>query len=90
MPIQIQAGPAINVVRDPSGARVEGGSAIPIAVVSDGRAVGGTRSATRVVVVTNPDHVEGGPAIPVVASPAGSAVEGGPAMRVVVVQGSLP
>lgn len=89
MPIQIQGGPALNVVADPSGARVEGGSAIPVAVVSDARAVGGTRSATRVVVVTNPDHVEGGPAIPVIASPAGTPVEGGPAMRVYVVQGSL-
>lgn len=87
MPI-VQAGPAMNVVVDASGARVEGGSAIPVAVVTDGRAQTGGK-ATRVVVVTNPDHVEGGPAIPVVASPAGTAVEGGPAMRVVVVQGSL-
>jgi len=89
MAIQIQGGPAINVVPDASGARVEGGAAIPVAVVTDGRAVSGNK-ATRVVVVTNPDHVEGGAAIPIVAAAAGDvAVEGGPAMRVYVVQGSL-
>lgn len=88
MPIQIQGGPAINVVVDNSGQRAEGGAAIPVAVVTDGRAVTGNK-ATRVVVVTNPDKVEGGPAIPVVAAPAGTPIEGGPAMRVYVVQGSL-
>ena len=89
MPIQIQGGPAINVVVDSSaGAQFEGGSAIPVAVVTDGRRVTGNK-ATRVVVVTNPDHIEGGPAIPVVAANAGDPVEGGPAMRVYVVQGSL-
>lgn len=83
-----QGGPAMNVVVDTSpGAQVEGGSAIPVAVVT-GRAVTGNK-ATRVVVVTNPDHIEGGPAIPVVAAPAGDPVEGGPAMRVYVVSGSL-
>ena len=89
MPIQIQGGPAINVVVDSSGQRAEGGAAIPVAVVTDGRRVTGNR-ATRVIVVTNPDKVEGGPAIPVVAAaPGDTAVEGGPAMRVYVVQGSL-
>ena len=84
----VQGGPAMNVVVDTSpGAQVEGGSAIPVAVVT-GRAVTGNK-ATRVVVVTNPDHIEGGPAIPVVAAPAGDPVEGGPAMRVYVVAGSL-
>ena len=84
----VQGGPAMNVVVDTSpGAQVEGGSAIPVAVVT-GRAVTGNK-ATRVVVVTNPDHIEGGPAIPVVAAPAGDPVEGGPAMRVYVVSGVL-
>jgi len=84
-----QGGPAMNVVVDTSpGAQVEGGSAVPVAVVT-GRAVTGNK-ATRVVVVTNPDHIEGGPAIPVVAAAAGdTAVEGGPAMRVYVVSGVL-
>lgn len=85
-----QGGPAMNVVVDTSpGAQVEGGSAVPVAVVT-GRAVTGNK-ATRVVVVSNPDHIEGGPAIPVVAAAAGdTAVEGGPAMRVYVVSGRLP
>ena len=84
----VQGGPAMNVVVDTSpGAQVEGGSAIPVAVVT-GRAVTGNK-ATRVVVVSNPDRIEGGPAIPVVAAPAGDPVEGGPAMRVYVVSGSL-
>lgn len=83
-----QGGPAMNVVVDTSpGAQVEGGSAIPVAVVT-GRAVTGNK-ATRVVVVSNPDRIEGGPTIPVVAAPAGDPVEGGPAMRVYVVSGVL-
>lgn len=87
MPI-IQGGPAMSVVVDTSGQRVEGGSAIPVAVVT-GRATQGGK-AQRVVVVTNPDKIEGGPAIPVVAAaPGDTAVEGGPAMRVYVVSGSL-
>jgi len=79
----------MNVVVDTSaGAQVEGGSAVPVAVVT-GRAVTGNK-ATRVVVVTNPDRIEGGPAIPVVAAaPGDTAVEGGPAMRVYVVSGVL-
>lgn len=66
---------------------VEGGAAIPVAVVTDGRAVVGG-PAQRVVVVTS-GPVQGGPARPIVAAPSGAVVQGGPAIRVYVVSGSL-
>lgn len=64
-----------------------GGPALPVAVVSDGRAsVGGP--ATPVYVVTS-GPVMAGPAMPVVVAPAGTPVAGGPAVPVYVVSGSL-
>ena len=62
-------------------------AAIPVAVVTDGRAVVGG-PAQRVVVVTS-GPVQGGPARPIVAAPSGAVVQGGPAIRVYVVSGSL-
>lgn len=86
MAVTIQGGPALNVSVDSNTARHEGGPAIPVAVVSDGRAaVAGP--ARRVIVVTNPSHIQGGPAVPVVSAPVGARVAAGPALRVYVVPG---
>lgn len=79
-------GPAIKVSL-PTGGERAGGPALPVAVVSDGRAVQGGPAVAGYLVTSGP--VLGGPAIPVVAAAAGSPVVGGPAIPLYVVSGVL-
>jgi hypothetical protein len=65
----------------------QAGPAVPVAVVSDGRATQAGPAVPVYVVTSGP--VQGGPAVPVVAAATGATVAGGPAMPVYVVSGSL-
>jgi hypothetical protein len=79
-------GPA-KAVSVKTGGRQAGGPAIPIAVVTDGRAVEGGPATPIYIVTSGP--VQGGPAQPVVAAAAGRAISGGPAVPAFVVSGSF-
>lgn len=81
-----QGGPAKQVSVQ-TGGRQQGGAAIPIAVVTDGRAVEGGPAVPIYLVTSGP--VQGGPALPVVAAAAGARVAGGPAVPAYVVSGSF-
>lgn len=81
-----QGGPATRVAVQSSGRR-QGGAALPVAVVSDGRAVQGGPAMPIYVVTSGP--VQGGPALPIVAAASGAPVAAGPALPVYVVSGSL-
>lgn len=82
----ILGGPAIPVSAQ-TGGRQQGGAAIPVAVVTDGRGVVGGPALPVYVVTSGP--VQGGPALPIVAAATGRAVQSGPAIPVYVVSGSL-
>lgn len=79
-------GPAVPVSTATTPTR-QAGPALPVAVVSDGRAVRAGAAVPVYVVTSGP--VQAGPAYPIVAAAAGSRVEGGPAIPVYVVSGSL-
>lgn len=81
-----QGGPAKSVSVQ-TGGQQQGGAAIPIAVVTDGRAVEGGPAQPIYVVTSGP--VQGGPALPVVAAAAGARVAAGPAVPAYVVSGSF-
>ena len=81
-----QGGPATRVSVQVGGI-VQGGPALPVAVVTDGRPVEGGPAQPVYVVASGP--VMGGPAVPVVLAPAGATVESGSAIPVYVVSGSL-
>lgn len=81
-----QGGPAKAVSVQTTGA-VIGGPAVPVAVVTDGRAVEGAIAQPIQVVTSGP--VQGGPALPVVAAASGARVAAGPPLKVYVVSGSF-
>lgn len=74
-----------------SAGKVQGGAALPVRVVSEGTLLSTEAGpAFQVVDVTNLNGpVVAGPPIPVFLAPPGAKVEGGPAIPVVVVEGSL-
>lgn len=81
-----QGGPATRVSVQ-AGGQLQGGAALPVAVVTDGRAVEAGPAQPVYVVASGP--IQGGPAVPVVLAVAGAFVESGAAIPVFVVSGSL-
>lgn len=77
-------GPALPVVVQ-NGGEQQGGAAIPIMVVSDGRATQGG-PATPIYIATGGPQ-QGGPALPVVAAPYGQRIAGGDAVPAYIVGG---
>lgn len=81
-----QGGPAKPVTVQ-AGGQQQGGAAIPVTVVTDGRAVEGGPALPIYLVTSGP--VQGGPALPVVAAPYGARAVGGAAIPAYVVSGYL-
>ncbi len=81
-----QGGPAKPVTVQ-AGGIVQGGAAIPVTVVTDGRAVEGGPAQPIYLVTSGP--MQGGPALPVVAAPYGARASGGAAIPAYIIGGGF-